>query len=53
MSLDEQIESNDNIKETISDDRSKAMGGKMHNRETETVTNVFKDALPIGPVGAC
>jgi len=44
MSPDEQTESNDNIEETISDDRSKVIGGKTHNRETETVTDVFKDA---------
>ena len=44
ISPDKQTESNDDIEETISDDRSEAMGGETHNRETETVTDVFKDA---------
>lgn len=49
MSPDEQTESNDDIEETMSNDGSKAMGGETHNRETETVTDVFKDTCRLFP----
>jgi len=49
MSPDEQIESNEESKDIISNNKDEAMNSRMHNRDAETVTNVYKDACRLFP----
>ena len=49
MSPDEQMESDEESEDIISDDGDEAMNGGMHNRDAETVTDVYKDARRLFP----
>lgn len=49
ISPDEQRESDEESEDIISDNGDEAMNGGMHNRDAETITDVYKDARRLFP----